>query len=52
VVKNKLEYVMARLNRLCSEGDDDDAVWDKNEHEHRVNLFEWVAEINSYPRLR
>ena len=37
---------MARLDRLCSE-DDEDAVWDDNENERRAKLFEWVADIDT-----
>jgi len=52
-VKQKLDLVMARLNRLCSEEDNEDnednegAVWDESEHERRVGLFEWVAGIQT-----
>ncbi|KAF9649440.1 hypothetical protein BDM02DRAFT_1856637 [Thelephora ganbajun] len=40
VVKNKLDSVMERLDWLCSEDDDDDGIWDENEHKHRVKLFD------------
>ncbi|KAF9649795.1 hypothetical protein BDM02DRAFT_1756186 [Thelephora ganbajun] len=39
-VKSKLDSVMARLDRLCSEEGNDDGLWDENEHEHRTKLFE------------
>ncbi|KAF9645139.1 hypothetical protein BDM02DRAFT_3189954 [Thelephora ganbajun] len=39
-VKNKLDSVMDRLDRLCSEEDNDDGPWDDNEHEHRAKLFD------------
>ena len=38
VVKNKLDSVMDRLDRLCSE-DDDDGLCDENEHMLREGLF-------------
>ena len=44
-MKKKLESVMARLKRLCSE-DDGDAAWDEHEHERWTGLVEWVFEIN------
>ncbi|KAF9652211.1 hypothetical protein BDM02DRAFT_3161863 [Thelephora ganbajun] len=44
-VKNKLDSVMARLDRLCSEEDDDNGLWDENEHEHRVKLFDTLRLI-------
>ena len=46
-MKNKLDSVMARLDLLCSEDDDDDAPWDESEHERRAKLFELVVEIGS-----
>ena len=30
----------ARLDRLCSEEDDEDVVWDEDEYEQRSKLFE------------
>ena len=51
-VKHKLDSVMARLNRLCSEEDDEedeDAVWGESEHERRAALFEWVISISQSP---
>ncbi|KAF9645553.1 hypothetical protein BDM02DRAFT_3120016 [Thelephora ganbajun] len=39
VVKNKLDSVMARLDWLCSEEDNDDGHWGENDYEHRVKLF-------------
>ena len=38
-VKNKLDSIMARLDRLCSE-DSDDALWGYSEHEQWEKLFE------------
>ncbi|KAF9642193.1 hypothetical protein BDM02DRAFT_3193718 [Thelephora ganbajun] len=38
-VKNKLDSVMERLDRLCSEEGNDDGLWDENDHEHRIKLF-------------
>jgi len=35
---------MARLDRLRLQ--DDDGLWDGDEHEQRARLFEWVFEIN------
>ena len=46
-MKKKLESIVARLNKLCSEICDD-AVWDGNEHQRRANLFEWVVRISPY----
>ncbi|KAF9649401.1 hypothetical protein BDM02DRAFT_3186299 [Thelephora ganbajun] len=37
-VKNKLDSVMARLDRLCSEEDNDGGLCDDNGHEHRAKL--------------
>ena len=48
--KKKLESVMAQLNRLSSE-EDQDLVWAKTEHEQRIILFEWVVKVNSMPGL-
>ncbi|KAF9643341.1 hypothetical protein BDM02DRAFT_3151691, partial [Thelephora ganbajun] len=39
-VKNKLDSVMERLDRLCSEEDNDDGLWGENEHEHQAKLFD------------
>ena len=40
-LKNKLDSAMARLDRLCSQDDDDDdRVWNENGHEQRAKLFE------------
>ena len=41
VVKDRLDSVMARLDRLCSEDEDDDAVCDESEQERRAKLFRW-----------
>jgi len=41
MVKNKLDSVMARLDRLCSEGENDDGLCDKSEHERREKLLGW-----------
>ncbi|KAF9645965.1 hypothetical protein BDM02DRAFT_382706 [Thelephora ganbajun] len=38
-VKNKLDSVMARLDWLYSEEDDDDGLWGEDDHEHRTKLF-------------
>ncbi|KAF9642509.1 hypothetical protein BDM02DRAFT_3176724 [Thelephora ganbajun] len=38
-VKNKLDSIMERLDRLYSEEDNDDGLWDENKHEHRAKLF-------------
>ena len=45
VVKSKLESVIERLGRLCSEKGSDSAVRDEHEQERRVNLFKWVSGI-------
>ncbi|KAF9649800.1 hypothetical protein BDM02DRAFT_3166192, partial [Thelephora ganbajun] len=45
VVKNKLDSVMDRLDRLCSEEDNDDGLWDDNDHEHRTKLFDTLRLI-------
>ncbi|KAF9649300.1 hypothetical protein BDM02DRAFT_3166836 [Thelephora ganbajun] len=37
---------MARLDRLCSEEDNDDGLWDENEREHRAELFDTLRLIN------
>ena len=39
MVKNKLDSIIAQLDRLCSEEDDEDMVWDENEYEQRSKLF-------------
>ncbi|KAF9649447.1 hypothetical protein BDM02DRAFT_3268766 [Thelephora ganbajun] len=44
-VKNKLDSVMERLDRLCSEEDNDDGLWDENYHEHRAKLFDTLRLI-------
>ncbi|KAF9645952.1 hypothetical protein BDM02DRAFT_3271339 [Thelephora ganbajun] len=44
-VKNDLDSVMARLDRLYLEEDNDDGSWDENEHEHRVKLFDTLRII-------
>ncbi|KAF9643346.1 hypothetical protein BDM02DRAFT_3191803 [Thelephora ganbajun] len=44
-VKNKLDSIMERLDRLCSEEDNDDGLWDENEHEHRAKLFDTLRLI-------
>lgn len=49
-MKNKLESVMARLNKLRSGEKHQDGVWDENEQERREKLFEWVVGINPYPQ--
>ena len=40
-MKNRLDLVIARLDEVCSEVDDDSdgALWDENEHERRARLF-------------
>ncbi|KAF9647405.1 hypothetical protein BDM02DRAFT_3117104 [Thelephora ganbajun] len=43
-VKNKLDSVMERLDRLCSE-EDNDGPWDENEHERREKLFDTLRLI-------
>ncbi|KAF9645055.1 hypothetical protein BDM02DRAFT_3173723, partial [Thelephora ganbajun] len=45
-VKSKLDSVMARLDRLWSEEDNDDGLWDENEREHRAELFDTLRLIN------
>ena len=48
-MKDKLDSTMARLDRLCSQDnddDDDDGIWDENWHEQRTKLFKWVFGIN------
>ena len=42
---------MARLDMLCSE-DSDDTSWGDIEHKRWAKLFEYVATIDSNPRLR
>ena len=39
VVKDKLGSVMARLDRLYSEDEDDDALCDQSQHERREKLL-------------
>ena len=39
VVKDTLDSVIARLNRLCSEDKDNDTLCDESEHERRENLL-------------
>ena len=39
-VKNKLNSVITRLDRLCSEEDGEDTMWNENDHERRAKLFE------------
>jgi len=41
-LKSKLDSAMARLDRLCLQGDDDGGLWDETWHEQRAKLFEWV----------
>ncbi|KAF9649797.1 hypothetical protein BDM02DRAFT_1756200 [Thelephora ganbajun] len=36
---------MDRLDRLCSEEDNDDGLWDDNDHEHRTRLFDTLRLI-------
>ena len=38
--EKKLDFVMAWLNRLCSEEDSNDGFWNETEHEHQAKLFE------------
>lgn len=45
-VKNKLDSVMARLDWLCSEEDDNDVLYNGSEYDCRVELFQWVAKTN------
>ena len=45
-LKGKLDSVMARLDLLRSQDDDDDEFWDENWHEQRAKLFESVFGIN------
>ena len=40
LVKNKLDSIMVRLDRLCLEEDSDNPLWDDNEHERWAKLFE------------
>ncbi|KAF9645955.1 hypothetical protein BDM02DRAFT_3189254 [Thelephora ganbajun] len=44
-VKNKLDSVTVRLDRLCSEEDDDNGPWDENEDDHRTKLFDTLRLI-------
>ena len=46
-MKNKLDSAMARLDRLCSEDDNDDKLWGENEHDRWGKLFEWVIRTDS-----
>ena len=46
-MKNKLDSVMARLDRLCSLDGDDGVSRDEDEHERRAMLFKLVVEIIS-----
>ena len=39
-VKNKLNFVITRLDRSCSEEDGEDTMWNENDHERRAKLFE------------
>ena len=39
LVKNKLDSVMARLDRLCSEEGGDSASWSDDEHKRWLELF-------------
>ena len=39
-VKNKLDSIMARLDRLCSEEDSNNLLWGDNEHKRWAKLFE------------
>ncbi|KAF9649808.1 hypothetical protein BDM02DRAFT_3186020 [Thelephora ganbajun] len=47
-VKNKLDFAMARLDRLWSEEDNDGGPWNENEHEHRAKLFDTLRLIGDY----
>jgi len=49
-VKDKLDSVLARLDRLCS-GDGDNALQGDDEHERWGMLFELVVAINYDPQL-
>ena len=44
MVKDKLDSVMARLGRLCSEDEDDGALCDGSEQERRAKLFGWDSQ--------
>ena len=37
---------MARLDRLCSEDDNNDELWSEQEHEHQEKLFKWVVSLD------
>ena len=39
MVKTKLDSVMARLDRLCSEDNNNNGLWSEQEHEHQEKLF-------------
>ena len=41
VVRDKLDSVMARLDRLCSDDVDNDARYDESQHERREKLLGW-----------
>jgi len=41
VVRDKLDSAMARLDRLCSEDEDNDALCDESQHERREKLLGW-----------
>ncbi|KAF9645039.1 hypothetical protein BDM02DRAFT_3120843, partial [Thelephora ganbajun] len=45
-VENKLDSVMVRLDRLCSEEGNDDGLCDEHEREHRAELFDTLRLIN------
>lgn len=42
---------MMRLDQLRSEGGYDGRLWDENEHERRVIMFEWVVGTTLNPLL-
>ena len=50
-LKGKLDSVMARLDRLCLQYDDD-GIWDEGWHEQRAKLFRWVFGISYNLPLR
>ena len=52
MVKNKLDSVMARLDRLCSEEYGEAIVWDEYEHDRRAKLFRQVVGIDFNPLSR
>ena len=45
-VKGKVDSVMARLDELCSEEDNRDALWGDNQQERWTKLFEYVVRID------